>query len=109
MGAGAHVPAIKDTAGLLRTPGPRQLVVALRSCFVLFVHVHIHDTLERAAGQLHSLLVRGRRRRCCRAASRDNESVRAELDLAATAHTECDLPYFAVCTLEQYWELVRKV
>ncbi len=53
VGAGAHVLAIKDTAGLLRTPGAQWLVVALRSCFGLSVHVYIHDT---PGGQLVSYM-----------------------------------------------------
>src|SRR5690606_37880828 len=49
VGAGAHVLAIKDMAGLLRAPAAAKLVGALRREFDLPVHIHTHDT---AGGQL---------------------------------------------------------
>ena len=54
VGAGAHVLAIKDMAGLLRAAGRRdRLVSALRKEFDLPVHLHTHDT---AGGQLATYL-----------------------------------------------------
>ena len=53
VGAGAHILAIKDMAGLLRAPAASKLVTALRSNFDLPVHLHTHDT---AGGQLGTLL-----------------------------------------------------
>ena len=53
VGAGAHILAIKDMAGLLRAPAAAKLVRALRERFDLPVHLHTHDT---AGGQLATLL-----------------------------------------------------
>ncbi|HET6501883.1 MAG TPA: pyruvate carboxylase, partial [Amycolatopsis sp.] len=53
VGAGAHVLAIKDMAGLLRAPAAAKLVSALRKEFDLPVHIHTHDT---AGGQLATYL-----------------------------------------------------
>ena len=53
VGAGAHILAIKDMAGLLRPYAARRLVTALRENFDLPVHLHTHDT---AGGQLATLL-----------------------------------------------------
>ena len=53
VGAGAHVLAIKDMAGLLRPPAAARLVTALRKEFDLPVHIHTHDT---AGGQLATYL-----------------------------------------------------
>jgi len=53
VGAGAHILAIKDMAGLLRAPAAKVLVRALRERFDLPVHLHTHDT---AGGQLATLV-----------------------------------------------------
>ena len=53
VGAGAHILAIKDMAGLLRAPAARTLVAALRERFDLPVHLHTHDT---PGGQLATLI-----------------------------------------------------
>ncbi|HXR14173.1 MAG TPA: pyruvate carboxylase [Solirubrobacteraceae bacterium] len=53
VGAGAHVLAIKDMAGLLRAPAARTLVAALRERFDAPVHLHTHDT---AGGSLATYL-----------------------------------------------------
>ncbi|HEX9338648.1 MAG TPA: pyruvate carboxylase, partial [Pseudonocardiaceae bacterium] len=53
VGAGAHVLAVKDMAGLLRPPAAGRLVSALRKEFDLPVHVHTHDTV---GGQLATYL-----------------------------------------------------
>ena len=53
VGAGAHILAIKDMAGLLRAPAAARLVTALRQNFDVPVHLHTHDT---AGGQLATLL-----------------------------------------------------
>jgi pyruvate carboxylase len=44
VGAGAHVLAIKDMAGLLRPVAVERLVAALRERFDAPVHLHTHDT-----------------------------------------------------------------
>jgi len=53
VGAGAHILAIKDMAGLLRAPAARTLVTALRERFDVPVHLHTHDT---PGGQLATLI-----------------------------------------------------
>jgi pyruvate carboxylase len=113
VGAGAHVLAIKDMAGLLRAGAAEKLVAAFRERFDLPVHVHTHDT---AGGQLATLLAASR-------AGADAVDVAsapmagttsqpsASALVAALAHTERDtgLSLHAVGELEPYWEAVRKV
>jgi pyruvate carboxylase len=111
--AGAHVLAIKDMAGLLRPPAARTLVAALRSRFDLPVHLHTHDT---PGGQLATLLAAidaGVDAVDAAAASMAGTTSQPPLSalVAATDHTErsTGLDLRAVCDLEPYWELVRKV
>ncbi|MGH3771746.1 MAG: pyruvate carboxylase [Pseudonocardiaceae bacterium] len=111
--AGAHVLAIKDMAGLLRPPAARTLVAALRSRFDLPVHLHTHDT---PGGQLATLLAAiaaGVDAVDAATASMAGSTSQPALSalVAATDHTErsTGLDLQAVCDLEPYWELVRKV
>ncbi|MDN5807550.1 MAG: pyruvate carboxylase [Brevibacterium sp.] len=113
VGAGAHVLAIKDMAGLLRPAAATKLVTALRENFDLPVHVHTHDT---AGGQLATL---------CAAAAAGADAVDAASAamagttsqpslsalVAAFENTERDteISLNAVSDLEPYWESVRKV
>ncbi|HEY3693752.1 MAG TPA: pyruvate carboxylase [Pseudonocardiaceae bacterium] len=113
VAAGAHVLAIKDMAGLLRPPAARTLVSALRSRFDLPVHLHTHDT---PGGQLATLLAAidaGVDAVDAAAASMAGTTSQPALSalVAATDHTErsTGLDLQAVCDLEPYWELVRKV
>ena len=111
--AGAHVLAIKDMAGLLRAPAAHTLVSALRSRFDLPVHVHTHDTpggqlaTYVAAWQAGASAVDGA------AAPLSGTTSQPSLSsiVAAAAHTEYDtgLSLDAVCSLEPYWEGVRRV
>ena len=111
--AGAHVLAIKDMAGLLRPPAARTLVRALRERFDLPVHLHTHDT---PGGQLATLLAAidagvdaGDAATASMAGTTSQPALSALV--AATDHTErsTGLDLQAVCDLEPYWELVRKV
>ena len=113
VGAGAHILAIKDMAGLLRAGAAEKLVTALRERFDLPVHVHTHDT---AGGQLATLLAASRAGAdAVDAASAPMAGTTSQPSLsalvAATAHTERDtgLSLQAVSDLEPYWEAVRKV
>jgi pyruvate carboxylase len=113
VAAGAHVLAIKDMAGLLRPPAARTLVAALRRRFDLPVHLHTHDT---PGGQLATLLAAidaGVDAVDAAAASMAGTTSQPSLSalIAATDHTERNtgLDLQAVCDLEPYWELVRKV
>jgi pyruvate carboxylase len=111
--AGAHVLAIKDMAGLLRPPAARTLVRALRERFDLPVHLHTHDT---PGGQLATLLAAidaGVDAVDVATASMAGTTSQPALSalVAATDHTDrsTGLDLQAVCDLEPYWELVRKV
>ncbi|HEY6425333.1 MAG TPA: pyruvate carboxylase [Pseudonocardiaceae bacterium] len=113
VAAGAHVLAIKDMAGLLRPPAARTLVRALRDRFDLPVHLHTHDT---PGGQLATLLAAidaGVDAVDAAAASMAGTTSQPALSalVAATDHTHrsTGLDLQAVCDLEPYWELVRKV
>ena len=113
VGAGAHVLAIKDMAGLLRPPAARRLVSALRSRFDLPVHLHTHDT---AGGQLATLVAAidaGVDAVDAAVASMAGTTSQPSLSalVAATDHTEREtgLSLAAVGDLEPYWEAVRKV
>jgi pyruvate carboxylase len=91
----------------------RTLVAALRSRFDLPVHLHTHDT---PGGQLATLLAAidaGADAVDAAAASMAGTTSQPSLSalVAATDHTERNtgLDLQAVCDLEPYWELVRKV
>ncbi|GLZ32736.1 pyruvate carboxylase [Lentzea sp. NBRC 105346] len=113
VGAGAHVLAIKDMAGLLRPPAAARLVTALRKEFDLPVHLHTHDT---AGGQLATYLAAiqaGVDAIDGATASMAGTTSQPPLSaiVAATDHTEhsTGLNLQAVCDLEPYWEAARKV
>jgi pyruvate carboxylase len=113
VGAGAHVLAIKDMAGLLRPPAAARLVSALRKEFDLPVHLHTHDT---AGGQLATYLaaiqsgvdaVDGAVGSMAGTTSQPSLSA----IVAATDHSdrETGLNLRAVSNMEPYWEIVRRV
>ncbi|MGW4114912.1 pyruvate carboxylase [Actinosynnema sp. NPDC004786] len=113
VGAGAHVLAIKDMAGLLRPPAAARLVTALRKEFDLPVHLHTHDT---AGGQLATYLAAiqsGVDAVDGAVASMAGTTSQPPLSaiVAATDYTDraTGLDLRAVCDLEPYWESVRKV
>ncbi|MEU4739474.1 pyruvate carboxylase [Actinosynnema sp. NPDC023658] len=113
VGAGAHVLAVKDMAGLLRPPAAARLVTALRKEFDLPVHLHTHDT---AGGQLATYLAAiqsGVDAVDGAVASMAGTTSQPPLSaiVAATDYTEraTGLDLQAVCDLEPYWESVRKV
>ncbi|GAA1334953.1 pyruvate carboxylase [Saccharothrix algeriensis] len=113
VGAGAHVLAVKDMAGLLRPPAAARLVTALRKEFDLPVHLHTHDT---AGGQLATYLAAiqaGVDAVDGAAASMAGTTSQPPLSaiVAATDYTEhsTGLDLQAVCDIEPYWEAVRKV
>ncbi len=111
VGAGAHVLAVKDMAGLLRPAAADRLVRALRSRFDTPVHLHTHDT---TGGQLATLLA------ACAAGVDAVDAAMAPMSggtsqpnlsalVAATDHTErsTGLSLAALSALEPYWEAVR--
>lgn len=113
VGAGAHVLAIKDMAGLLRAPAAAKLVGALRKEFDLPVHVHTHDT---AGGQLATYLAAigaGADAVDGAVASMAGTTSQPSLSalVAATDHSDrpTGLSLQAVGDLEPYWETVRKI
>jgi len=113
VGAGAHVLAIKDMAGLLRPPAAARLVTALRKEFDLPVHLHTHDT---AGGQLATYLAAiqaGVDAIDGATASVSGTTSQPSLSaiVAATDHSArtTGLDLQAVSDLEPYWEVVRKV
>ncbi|MBD8077835.1 pyruvate carboxylase [Cellulosimicrobium arenosum] len=112
VGAGAHVLAIKDMAGLLRPAAATRLVSALRQRFDLPVHLHTHDT---AGGQTATLLAAAAAgvdavdaASAAMAGTTSQPSLSALV--AALEHTERDtgLSLQAVADLEPYWEAVRR-
>ncbi|AUI52264.1 pyruvate carboxylase [Arthrobacter crystallopoietes] len=113
VGAGAHILAIKDMAGLLRPAAARKLVTALRERFDLPVHLHTHDT---AGGQLATLLAAVEAGVdavdvASAAMAGTTSQPSASALVAALANTERDtgLDLAAVGSLEPYWEAVRRV
>ncbi|MEV7097072.1 pyruvate carboxylase [Amycolatopsis sp. NPDC051045] len=113
VGAGAHVLAIKDMAGLLRAPAATKLVTALRKEFDLPVHIHTHDT---AGGQLATYLAAinaGADAVDGAVSSMAGTTSQPSLSsiVAATDHSErtTGLDLGAIGDLEPYWESVRKI
>lgn len=111
VGAGAHVLAIKDMAGLLRPAAAAKLVTALRERFDLPVHLHTHDT---PGGQLATLLAAAQAGvDAVDVASAPMSGTTSQPSLsglvAALADTERDtgLDPDAVFALEPYWDAVR--
>ncbi|WP_394252574.1 pyruvate carboxylase [Arthrobacter pityocampae] len=110
---GAHVLAIKDMAGLLRPAAAARLVTALRERFEVPVHLHTHDT---AGGQLATLLAAvdagvDAVDVASAALAGTTSQPSASALVAALAHTPRDtgLDLDAVCSLEPYWEAVRRM
>jgi pyruvate carboxylase len=113
VGAGAQILCVKDMAGLLRPPAAHRLVTALRKEFDLPVHLHTHDT---AGGQLATYLAAiqaGVDAVDGASASMAGTTSQPSLSaiVAATDHSEREtgLNLKAVCDLEPYWEIVRKI
>jgi len=113
VASGAHVVGVKDMAGLLRAPAARTLVTALRERFGLPVHLHTHDT---PGGQLATLLAAiDAGVDAVDAASGPMSGTTSQPSLAAlvaaTDHSarSTGLDLDAVCSLEPYWEAVRRV
>jgi len=113
VGAGAQILCVKDMAGLLRPPAAHRLVIALRKEFDLPVHLHTHDT---AGGQLATYLAAiqaGVDAVDGASASMAGTTSQPSLSaiVAATDHSEREtgLNLQAVCDLEPYWEIVRKI
>jgi pyruvate carboxylase len=113
VGAGAHVLAIKDMAGLLRAPAARTLVTALRSRFDLPVHLHTHDT---PGGQLATLLaavdagVDAVDAASAALAGTTSQPALSAL-VASTDGTDraTGISLTALCDLEPYWEATRRL
>ena len=111
VGAGAHVLAIKDMAGLLRPAAAHRLVSGLRERFDLPVHLHTHDT---PGGQLATLMaavdagVDAVDTASAAMAGTTSQPPMSAL-VAALEHTERDtgMSLDAVCDLEPYWAAVR--
>ncbi|WP_026918645.1 pyruvate carboxylase [Gordonia shandongensis] len=111
--AGAHVIAVKDMAGLLRPRAATALVTALRREFDLPIHVHTHDT---AGGQVATYLAAvAAGADAVDAASAPLSGTTSQPSLsavvAALAGSDHDtgLDLQKVCSLEPYWEAVRRV
>ncbi|HEY0803626.1 MAG TPA: pyruvate carboxylase, partial [Pseudonocardiaceae bacterium] len=113
VAAGAHVLAVKDMAGLLRPPAASRLVSALRKEFDLPVHVHTHDTVGGQLATYLAAVAAGADAVDGAAASLSGTTSQPSLSaiVAATDHTArpTGLNLQAVCDLEPYWELVRRV
>ncbi|HEX4722571.1 MAG TPA: pyruvate carboxylase [Pseudonocardiaceae bacterium] len=113
VGAGAHVLAVKDMAGLLRPPAASKLVAALRKEFDLPVHLHTHDTVGGQLATYLAAIAAGADAVDGAAASLSGTTSQPSLSaiVAATDHTArpTGLSLQAVCDLEPYWELVRRV
>ncbi|WP_158888865.1 pyruvate carboxylase [Amycolatopsis anabasis] len=113
VGAGAHILAVKDMAGLLRAPAAAKLVSALHKEFGLPVHIHTHDT---AGGQLATYLAAvqaGADAVDGAVASMAGTTSQPSLSaiVAATDHSDrpTGLDLQAIGDLEPYWEIVRKI
>ncbi|MBN6037201.1 pyruvate carboxylase [Amycolatopsis sp. 195334CR] len=113
VGAGAHILAIKDMAGLLRAPAAVKLVTALRKEFDLPVHIHTHDT---PGGQLATYLaainagadaVDGAVASMAGTTSQPSLSALVAATDYSARPTGLDLG--AIGELEPYWESVRKI
>jgi pyruvate carboxylase len=113
VGAGAHVLAIKDMAGLLRAPAAETLVLALRSRFDLPVHLHTHDTPGGQLATLLSAINAGVDAVDVASAPMSGTTSQPSMSalIAATDGTDrqTGLDLQAVCDLEPYWEGVRRL
>ncbi len=111
--SGAHILAIKDMAGLLRAPAARTLVSALRERFDLPIHLHTHDTAGGSMATLLAAIEAGVDAVDTASAAMAGTTSQPPMSalVAALEHTERDtgLSLRAVCSLEPYWEAVRRV
>ena len=113
VGAGAHILAIKDMAGLLRPAAAAKLVAALRERFELPVHLHTHDT---TGGQLATLMaaidagVDAVDVANSAMSSTTSQPPMSALLMALDGTDRApDIDPEAVLDLEPYWEAVRRV
>ena len=113
VGAGAHILAIKDMAGLLRPAAAAKLVAALRERFELPVHLHTHDT---TGGQLATLMaaidagVDAVDVANSAMSSTTSQPPMSALLMALDGTDRApDIDPGAVLDLEPYWEAVRRV
>lgn len=113
VGAGAHILALKDMAGLLRPAAAYMLVSALRERFDVPVHLHTHDT---AGGQIGTLLAAAEAgvdavdvANAAMAGTTSQPPMSALI--AALEHTTRDtgISLKAAEDLEPYWESVRRL
>jgi pyruvate carboxylase len=110
-GAGVHVLAIKDMAGLLRAEGAGVLIEALRSRFDAPIHLHTHDT---AGGSLATTLAAVRAgvdavdgAAAPLAGMTSQPSLSAIIAALAGGERAPELSLDAALALEPYWEAVR--
>ena len=113
VGAGAHILAIKDMAGLLRPAAAAKLVAALRERFELPVHLHTHDT---TGGQLATLMAAIEAgvdavdvANSAMSSTTSQPPMSALLMALDGTDRAPDIDPEAVLDLEPYWEAVRKV
>ena len=111
VGAGAHVLAIKDMAGLLRPAAATKLVTALRERFDLPVHLHTHDT---PGGQLATLLAAAAAgvdavdvASAPMSGTTSQPSMSALVSALADTDRDTGISEAAVYALEPYWDAVR--
>jgi len=113
IGAGVHVLAIKDMAGVLRAPAARTLVGALRERFDAPVHLHTHDT---TGGSLATILaaveagvdaVDGAA--APMAGMTSQPSLAAIIAALAGTDREAAVSLDSALALEPYWEAVRRL
>ena len=113
VGAGAHILAIKDMAGLLRPAAAAKLVAALRERFELPVHLHTHDT---TGGQLATLMAAIEAgvdavdvANSAMSSTTSQPPMSALLMALEGTDRAPDIDPEAVLDLEPYWEAVRRV
>ena len=113
VGAGAHILAIKDMAGLLRPAAAAKLVAALRERFELPVHLHTHDT---TGGQLATLMAAIDAgvdavdvANSAMSSTTSQPPMSALLMALEGTDRAPDIDPEAVLDLEPYWEAVRRV
>ncbi|SDL43820.1 pyruvate carboxylase [Tessaracoccus oleiagri] len=113
VGAGAHILAIKDMAGLLRPEAARRLVGALRERFDLPVHLHTHDTTGGQIATLVAAIEAGVDAVDVANSAMSSTTSQPPMStlLAALDGTDRmpDLDPKAVLELEPYWEAVRRL
>ena len=111
VGAGAHVLAVKDMAGLLRPAAADRLVRALRERFDAPVHLHTHDTTGGQLATLMAAVAAGVDAVDCAAAPFSGGTSQPNLSalVAATDNTDraTGLSLAALSAMEPFWEAVR--